>query len=309
MIEEAPDKALAITCGDPSGVGPEIVASWAAENPELARHCAFIGPRDWCMELPGTAVPVGKPNYEYQPGKPDDTGARLAMAALEEAAAGTAAGRYSGVVTAPISKDCMARVGFAFPGHTEFFAARWKGEPSMGFVGERLRLVLATWHIPLMSVAGALTEEVITRAVDRAAALSVAYGVAKPRIAVCGLNPHAGENGLLGSEERDFIDPLLNKLRSRFTGLSRCLPPDTVFARQLAGDFDVSVALYHDQGLGPLKTLEFDSAVNVTLGLEHVRTSPDHGTAFGIAGKGMASNKSFSNAVNVALRLIASRQN
>ncbi len=300
MIEEHVERPLAITCGDPAGIGPEIVQGWAAENPSLAAHCAFIGPRDWCMSLPGSAVPVGKPGYVPSPGRPDQMGARCAYAALEEAAAGTAAGRYRGVVTAPISKDCMAKVGFPFPGHTEFFAARWGGEPSMGFAGERLRLVLATWHIPLMSVAAALTAPVIRRAVERAAQLAGAYGAKMPRIAVCGLNPHAGEHGLLGSEERDHIDPILNGLRERWPNLSRCLPADTVFQRQLAGDFDVAVALYHDQGLGPLKTLEFDSAVNVTLGLPHIRTSPDHGTAFAIAGKGIASHSSFACAVRLA---------
>ncbi|MFA5257831.1 MAG: 4-hydroxythreonine-4-phosphate dehydrogenase PdxA [Opitutales bacterium] len=304
MIEEIPSCPIAITCGDPAGIGPEVVAGWAAEYPEVARDCAFIGPRDWCISMPGYAVPVGKPGYEPLPGRPDEMGARVAYAALEEAAAGCAAGRYCAVVTAPISKEWMAKVGFPYPGHTEFFAARWGGEPSMGFVGERLRIVLATWHIPLMGVAAALTEEVLARAVERAAALAVAYGAARPRIAVCGLNPHAGEGGIIGTEERDFIDPLLDGLRETLPGLSRCLPPDTVFHRCLAGDFDAAVALYHDQGLGPLKTLEFDSAVNVTLGLPHIRTSPDHGTAFGIAGKGIASPKSFANAVKVAQLLI-----
>jgi len=304
MLEETLDKPIAVTCGDPAGVGPEIVTRWAIENPKLADSCVFIGPRDWCHNIKGKGIPVGKPGYVPTPGKPDEMGARVAFAALEEAAVGCKMGRYGAVVTAPISKEWMAKIGFPFPGHTEFFAARWAGEPSMGFVGERLKMVLATWHIPLMSVAAALTKETLTRAVDRAAALAMAYGAKQPRIAVCGLNPHAGEGGMIGTEERDFLDPLLDTLRARFPGLSRCLPPDTVFHRCLAGDFDVSVALYHDQGLGPLKTLEFDSAVNVTLGLPHIRTSPDHGTAFGIAGKGIASPKSFANAVKVALLLL-----
>jgi 4-hydroxythreonine-4-phosphate dehydrogenase len=305
MTEEAKFKPVAITCGDPSGVGPEIIERWAAQYPELAKKCAFVGPLLWCADLPGTLVPVGRPGFEALPGKPTDTGARIAMAALEEAAAGCAAGRFSAVVTAPISKERMAKVGFQFPGHTEFFAARWGGVPTMAFAGEKLHMVLATWHIPLMSVGAALTRECIVRAVERAALLAKVYSKATPRIAVCGLNPHAGESGILGTEERDFIDPLLDELRAgKYPGLSKCLPPDTVFQRQLAGEFDVSVAMYHDQGLGPLKTLEFDSAVNITLGLPHIRTSPDHGTAYNIAGKGTASIHSFARAVEMA-RLFA----
>ena len=295
---------IAITCGDPSGVGPEIIEKWALENPETARQCAFVGPLIWCSDLPGKLVPVGRPTFEATPGKPTEAGARIAMAALEEAAAGCLAGRFSAVVTAPISKERMAAVGFKYPGHTEFFADRWRGEPTMAFAGEKLRMVLATWHIPLMSVSRALTKGALERAANRASLLAKAYGAATPRIAVCGLNPHAGEGGILGTEERDFLDPYLNELRLVHPGLSKCLPPDTVFERQLAGEFDVSVALYHDQGLGPLKTLEFDSAVNVTLGLRYIRTSPDHGTAFGIAGKDKASIKSFACAMNVAQMLV-----
>jgi 4-hydroxythreonine-4-phosphate dehydrogenase len=137
--------------------------------------------------------------------------------------------------------------------------------------------------------------------------LARAEGVVAPRIGVCGLNPHAGEGGLLGAEEREIIDPVLDGLRAEFPGLSRCEPGDTLFARALRGEFDVVIALYHDQGLAPLKTVDFDEAVNVTLGLPHVRTSPDHGTAFGIAGRGVASARSFSNAVTVAQRLIKAR--
>lgn len=300
-------RPIAITCGDPAGVGPEIIARWVEENPGEAKNCVFIGPLLWCCDFPGKLEPIGIAHYEAVPGKPTERGAKIALAALEEAARGCADGRYSAVVTAPISKENMARVGFGFPGHTEFFANRWGGEPSMAFAGEKLRLVLATWHIPLMSVAAALSEEVVTRAVDRANLLARAWGAETPRIALCGLNPHAGEAGIIGTEERDFLDPLADRLRERHPGLSRCLPPDTVFQRQLAGDFDVSVALYHDQGLGPLKTLEFDSAVNITLGLPHVRTSPDHGTAFGIAGKGIASTKSFACAYRAAKKLVQYR--
>ena len=157
----------------------------------------------------------------------------------------------------------------------------------------------------------AVTAPVLERAAAAAVELcraDEARAGSAPRIAVCGLNPHAGEDGLLGYEERDSIDPILDRLRARFPGLSRTLPGDTVFGRQLRGDFDAVVALYHDQGLAPLKTLEFDQAVNITLGLPWVRTSPDHGTGFDIAGRGVASAASFTNAVRMARALVARRR-
>jgi 4-hydroxythreonine-4-phosphate dehydrogenase len=174
--------------------------------------------------------------------------------------------------------------------------------------GGRLRVVLATWHVPLCEVAQRLGPQLLRRTVVAADTLARAEGIARPRIGVCGLNPHAGEGGLLGEEERDFLNPALGRLRADFPGLSLCEPGDTLFARALRGEFDVVIALYHDQGLAPLKVIDFDEAVNVTLGLPHVRTSPDHGTAFGIAGKGVARATSFANAVAVARRLIAARR-
>jgi 4-hydroxythreonine-4-phosphate dehydrogenase len=237
------------------------------------------------------------------PGQPSVAGAAVALAALEAAAAGCRAGRYAGAVTGPVSKSWLQKAGFTFPGQTEFFAARWGGEPTMAFAGGRLRVVLATWHIPLRDVPRALDQPTLARAVVQADRLARALGAAAPRIAVCGLNPHAGEEGLLGDEEQTRLNPWLDELRPRFPGLSRCLPGDTVFWRQLRGEFDIVVALYHDQGLAPLKTVDFDESVNITLGLPWVRTSPDHGTAFSIAGKNQASWKSFSNAVELARKL------
>jgi 4-hydroxythreonine-4-phosphate dehydrogenase len=177
----------------------------------------------------------------------------------------------------------------------------------MAFCGGKLRVVLATWHVPLYEVARLLGPHLLHRTVAAATTLARAEGIMAPRIGVCGLNPHAGEGGLLGYEEKDLLDPALDHLRAEFPGLSSCQPGDTLFARALRGEFDVVVALYHDQGLAPLKVIDFDEAVNVTLGLPFVRTSPDHGTAFGIAGQGKASPRSFANAVTVARRLIKSR--
>ncbi|MDR0901741.1 MAG: 4-hydroxythreonine-4-phosphate dehydrogenase PdxA [Opitutaceae bacterium] len=309
-------KKLAFTCGDPAGVGPEIIAAWLASHPDEARGIAVIGHADWLRALPANgaqliAVDGGAglaAGFVAAPGRPSIEGARVALAALERAAAGVARGEFCGVVTAPVSKEWLQKAGYAFPGQTEFFAARWGGEPVMAFCGGRLRVALATWHIPLRDVPASLTPALLARTVAAAAQLARAGGVAgEPRIGVCGLNPHAGEGGMLGAEERDVLNPALDALRAAHPGLSRCEPGDSIFGRALRGEFDAVVALYHDQGLAPLKTIDFDEAVNVTLGLPHVRVSPDHGTAFGIAGRGAASPRSFANAVGVARLLINAR--
>ena len=301
---------LAFTCGDPAGIGPEVIAAWLAANPDGAPYVALIGPARWLASLDTTAqkIPVGLEEFVATPGQPDGEGALVAWAAMERAAAGTKNGEFSAVVTGPVSKERLARIGYKFPGQTEFFAARWGGQPVMAFCGGKLRVVLATWHVPLEQVPRLLGPHLLYRSVLAARDLARAEGITQPRIGVCGLNPHAGEAGLLGREEVELINPALDKLRSQFPGLSRCEPGDTLFARQLRGEFDVVIALYHDQGLAPLKVIDFDEAVNVTLGLPHVRTSPDHGTAFGIAGQGKASPTSFANAVTVARKLIAARR-
>jgi 4-hydroxythreonine-4-phosphate dehydrogenase len=308
-------KHLAITCGDPAGVGPEIVSAWLRQHPEEASTVAVIGPPSWLERLPrtGARVPIGRETFEPTPGQPTAEGARVAWAAMQRAADGCTAGEFSGVVTGPVSKAELAAIGYPHPGQTEFFAASWGGEPTMAFCGGRLRVVLATWHIPLRDVPAALSPATLERAVRAADELARAdrertsETPGAPRIAVCGLNPHAGEAGLLGDDELQRLDPVLKRLQREFPGLSLTLPGDTVFARALRDEFDVVVALYHDQGLAPLKTIDFDEAVNVTLGLPFVRTSPDHGTAFGIAGQGGARTTSFTNAVAVARRLIAQR--
>lgn len=300
---------LAITCGDPAGVGPEIIAAWLAAPAAAAAGCALIGPARWLdsLETAAEKIPVGLEEFAATPGRPEGEGALVAWAAMERAAAGCKSGEFSGVVTGPVSKAALAGIGYPYPGQTEFFAARWGGEPVMAFCGGRLRVALATWHVPLHQVTRLLGPHLLHRTVAAADTLARSEGVAAPRIGVCGLNPHAGEGGLLGYEEKDFIDPALDHLRREFPGLSTCQPGDTIFARALRGEFDVVIALYHDQGLAPLKCIDFDEAVNVTLGLPFVRTSPDHGTAFGIAGQGKASARSFTNAVTVARRLIKLR--
>lgn len=300
---------LAVTCGDPAGVGPEIVEGWLKAHPDEAADVAVIGAARWIQNLDTRAekIAVGDEAFEAESGKPSEAGARIAWTAMERAAMGCSGGEFAGVVTGPVSKEWLARVGYPFPGQTEFFADRWGGEPVMAFCGGKLRVVLATWHVPHHEVPRLLGPNLLRRTVAAAVELAQAEGVAEPRIGVCGLNPHAGENGLLGNEEKVLLNPALDQLRREFPGVSRCEPGDTLFARALRGEFDVVVAMYHDQGLAPLKLIDFDEAVNVTLGLPCVRTSPDHGTAFGIAGKGVARGTSFANAVKVARRLIARR--
>jgi 4-hydroxythreonine-4-phosphate dehydrogenase len=300
---------LAITCGDPAGVGPEIISKWLVENPAEAARVAVIGPAQWLSTLPAntTTIRVGLEEFAAEPGRPNGDGSLIAWAAMERAAAGCRMGEFCGVVTGPVSKERLANIGYAFPGQTEFFAARWGGDPVMAFCGGRLRVVLATWHVPLNDVPSLLGPHLIRRTVLAAVELAMADGVEQPRIGVCGLNPHAGEGGLLGYEERDLLNPVLRELKKEIPGVSLCEPGDTLFMRALRDEFDVIVALYHDQGLAPLKVIDFDNAVNVTLGLPFVRTSPDHGTGFAIAGTGTASATSFANAVTVAWRLINRR--
>lgn len=299
---------LAFTCGDPAGVGPEIIAAWLSVNSFDASDVAIIGPARWLASLSTAAekIPVGLEEFAASPGHPTGEGALVAWAAMERAAQGCKSGEFSAVVTGPVSKASLARIGYSFPGQTEFFAARWGGEPMMCFCGGKLRVALATWHVPFHKVPQQLNPQLLRRTVAAANRLVLADGIAVPRIGVCGLNPHAGEEGLLGDDERLSLNPALDKIREEFPGLSSCQPGDTLFMRQLRGEFDVVVALYHDQGLAPLKAVDFDEAVNVTLGLPFIRTSPDHGTAFAIAGQGKASPKSFANAVEVARRLIKS---
>ncbi|MCC5806590.1 MAG: 4-hydroxythreonine-4-phosphate dehydrogenase PdxA [Opitutales bacterium] len=297
-------KPIAIAAGDPSGVGPEILVRWARGIDDKQRFRLY-GPPALLREtsLPGWAC--GGEALPLSDGKPTVEGARAAWAAMEAAAVACLAGEARAVVTGPVCKATLSEAGFGFPGQTEFFAAKWGGEPTMGFVGETLRVVLATWHLPLRAAVEAIIArpELLERAVERAGALAKRLGTPEPRIAVCGLNPHAGEGGLMGREEVDHLDPALDRLRRIWPGLSRCLPGDTVFHRALRGEFDAVVALYHDQGLAPLKTVEFHTAVNVSLGLTFVRTSPDHGTAFDIAGRGLADPGSFTRATDLADRL------
>jgi 4-hydroxythreonine-4-phosphate dehydrogenase len=301
---------LAITCGDPAGVGPEVILDWAKTYQGDRSGFAFLGPEVWVEKLRSVGYEgrgLGFADYELKPGEPDRQSSLIARDALMKAARGCVQGRYAGVVTGPISKERLRDTGFEHPGQTEYFSEQWGGAPSMSFVGAKLKVILATWHLSLHDMFHELSPVSLIQAVTQADQLARVYGSESPRIGVCGLNPHAGENGLLGGEEQEWINPLLEDLREKFPGVSSAQSADTIFWRSLEGEFDVVVALYHDQGLIPVKTLEFDQAVNVTLGLPYVRTSPDHGTGYSIAGKGKAKSSSFAHAVRVAQRLVKYR--
>ncbi len=307
-METHQSKPIGIACGDPAGIGPEVILDWAKSYSGNKHDYMFFGPQSWVDELHGLGFVgrgLGYADFEMTPGAPTREGSLIARDALMKCALGCKQGRWSAAVTGPVSKEELQKSGFEFVGQTEYFGDQWEGAPVMGFVGKQLKVILATWHIPLHDVGHLLSPGQLIRAVTQADYLARAYGIEEPRIGVCGMNPHAGENGLMGKDEEEWIDPLLDDLRGKFPGLSSTQPGDTIFWRARQGEFDVVVALYHDQGLGPLKTLEFDQAVNVTLGLSFVRTSPDHGTGFAIAGKGLAKSDSFANSIEVAKKLAA----
>ena len=311
---------IGISLGDPAGIGPEVVVRALAARPAVP--AVVYGDRG---VLDRAAAAAGVPALahhqivavtnlgaaEVVAGRPNDVSGRAQLDYLDAATDAALAGRIAGLVTAPISKAWIARAGFTFPGHTEYLAARAGGVPvAMMLAGPRLRVTVATTHIALRDVARVLTPEQIASAVVLTArALQDAFGLHRPRVAVAGLNPHAGEEGRFGDEEGRLVTPALELARARLAAerldveLSGPHVPDAVFRLAALGRFDAVVALYHDQGLIPVKLLHFDDAVNVTLGLPFVRTSPDHGTAYDIAGRGVARPDSFLAALDLAARL------
>jgi len=287
-------KRIGITLGDCAGIGPEIVelALKSARVPDSIEY-VVLGRQPNCK--PGESTPET---------------ARAAAAALEEAVTLARRGELGAIVTGPIHKARMYEVGFKFPGQTEFFAQRCGVKNfAMCLTGEKLTVALVTAHIPLYKVSRSLKHSEIARVALLLADFLRSRGKAAPRIAVAGLNPHSGESGKLGREEIDVITPAVEELNSSavmrhsspvFIGP---VSPDTVFNRAVEGEFDAVLCMYHDQGLIPLKLHAFHSGVNVTLGLPFPRTSPDHGTAFEIAGKGIARPDSMISAINLAVEL------
>lgn len=307
---------LALSIGDPAGIGPELAAAaWAARDAEnlppffvigsarvieaAARArglnvpvCAVNAP-DEVADCFADAIPVlDLGDLTYTPGQPDDAGAALALNALGVATGLVRSGAAAALVTGPIAKSRLARVGFDHPGQTEFVASACGIAPEnavMMLAGPSLRVVPITVHVALRDVPDLLTTELIrNRAAITAAALFRDFGIAQPRLAVAGLNPHAGEDGRMGSEDAAIVAPAVALLQAAGIDAFGPLPPDTMFHAEARAGYDVAICMYHDQALIPLKALDFDAGVNVTLGLPIIRTSPDHGTAFGITGTGTA---------------------
>ncbi len=297
MARSAP---IAVTAGDPAGIGPEICSA-LAESP-WAKDVVVIGDRgqiDQRLDVVPVSYPAG-----IVPGKPDAANAGAILESLAIAVDGCRDGRFSAMVTAPVAKSVIADSGIAFTGHTEFLAARTGTPlPVMMLVADTLRVALVTTHLPLREVADAVTPERL-EAVARVlhADLRTKFGIKSPEIVVCGLNPHAGEGGHLGREDDAVIRPVLDALNAQGMNLRGPLPADTAFTPN-AGHADAVLAMYHDQGLPVLKYAGFGNAVNVTLGLPIIRTSVDHGTAFDLAGTGRADPGSLVAAVDLAARL------
>jgi len=284
---------IGVTVGDPAGIGPEI-ARKAAADPSLSSACEIV--------LYG---PSGEADAaQYERGRVTASAGRAAYDAIVAATRDAQAGRIDAIATAPINKEAFAAAELPWRGHTDLLA-HLTGAPrvAMMFYAESLRVVLATVHIALAEVPRALTREVLEGTIDLAARELPRFGFASPRLAVAGLNPHAGEHGVIGREDNDVLAPAVAASRARGIDVAGPFPADTVFVRALRGEFDAVVACYHDQGLIPIKLVAFGRAVNVTLGLPIVRTSVDHGTAFDIAGKGIADPSSLIEAIKLAVRL------
>lgn len=326
---------LAISMGEPAGIGPDILLSLYARRQELGLpafvvfgHAGFLAERARRLGLNikvvvtqpadvGTVFSRALPVVDIagivpdQPGLAHPESARVVIAAIEQAVASVKAGDCRALVTAPIHKGALYHAGFSHPGHTEFLAALCaegglEPLPVMMLAHEALRAVPLTIHVPIKDVPRLISEELIVATLRvMARDLQSRFGIAAPRIAVAGLNPHAGEGGAIGREEIEIIIPALEKARAEGIDAVGPLPGDTLFFPRHWRQYDAVLAMYHDQALIPIKTVAFDAGVNVTLGLPIVRTSPDHGTAFDIAGTGKASTSSFLAAIAMADQMTA----
>jgi 4-hydroxythreonine-4-phosphate dehydrogenase len=325
---------LVLTMGEPAGIGGEIaLAAWSRraagvprfaliDNPsrlaDLAKTLGIDAPiREidgpeavssvWADAVP--VLPIAL-SATVVPGRPDLRNSEAVIHAIREAVSMVKAGRAGGVVTNPIQKQVLIEAGFRYPGHTEFLAelAGTGARPVMMLACPGLRVVPVTVHLALRDAIAALdADRIVTAARIAHAALHVDFGIQQPRLAVAGLNPHAGEGGLFGREEIEFIAPALQVLRDEGMRIAGPLPSDTMFHTTARAGYDAALCMYHDQALIPLKTIDFDRGVNITLGLPFVRTSPDHGTALGIAGSGRASAESLIAALATAAQMVAAR--
>jgi 4-hydroxythreonine-4-phosphate dehydrogenase len=346
LVQEKP-RRLAITLGDPAGIGPEVILKALADR-EVGRNCdlTVIGHRDLLVQiytrLSATEMlsPLANPDElnvidvlldtkiesEIILGTGNAASGAASFAYMEYAIAQTIAGKFDGIVTAPIAKSAWKSAGYNYPGQTELLAEK-SGVERFGmlfvarspYTGWTLRTLLATTHIPLCQVADTLTPELLTKKLDLLVeCLEQDFGITSGRIAIAGLNPHSGEQGQLGREEQDWLIPWLESEREKrpHFQLEGPIPPDTMWVKpgqawygnsQGQNPADAYLALYHDQGLIPVKLMAFDRAVNTSIGLPFVRTSPDHGTAFDIAGKGIADATSMKAAIELAAELVTQR--
>jgi 4-hydroxythreonine-4-phosphate dehydrogenase len=309
---------LAISAGDPLGIGPEIclkaLAELARTHPEQAAACTVFGPRDWLTQeahrlslpLPAIApVEIAAVAIAALPRGDHPKAGAIAYSQIQQAVRSIQSGEHEALVTAPISKHALHMAGLPYPGHTELLAELAGHVPvRMLLMNDELRTVLVTVHLPLAQAIASLSIEGVLQTIQIAHAAGLG-----PRIAVAGVNPHAGEGGLLGDEEQRILKPAIEQARALGIQASDPIAPDTVFMRARGfREFDCVIAMYHDQGLIPVKYLGLDAGVNVTLGLPFVRTSPDHGTAFDIAGQGIAKPDSLLSAIHQAILLTTERR-
>jgi 4-hydroxythreonine-4-phosphate dehydrogenase len=330
-------KPLALTLGEPAGIGPDItIMAWLRRNELKLPAFYLLGDREFldrrakalgldvrladvraedALDTFADALPVAATGHppSAQPGRPDDTSADAVLASIHQAVRDVVAGRASAVVTNPIAKSVLYRGGFRHPGHTEFLAelAAAGGQtpqPVMMLWSPALAVVPVTIHLSLREAIARLSSElIVTTARIAVAGLKTRFGLASPRLAVSGLNPHAGEEGALGAEDQAIVAPAIEILRRDGIEIRGPLPADTMFHDAARKTYDCAICMYHDQALIPVKTLAFDDAVNVTLGLPFIRTSPDHGTAFDIAGTGKANPSSLIAALRLAARMAATQ--
>lgn len=328
-----PTKPIALTLGEPAGIGPDVtLKAWLRRRELKLPPFYLLGDRSFiadrakilgldvrlaetsAADAPGVfadALPIVATGHAAtaRPGEPDDNSAAAAIASIRQAVSDVAARRASAVVTNPIAKSVLYRTGFRHPGHTEFLAelAASGGhapQPVMMLWSPLLAVVPVTIHLSLRDAIAQLTSElIVTTARIAVADMKARFGVAKPRLALSGLNPHAGEHGSLGTEDITIVSPAIETLRAEGIEVRGPLPADTMFHAAARETYDCAICMYHDQALIPIKTLSFDDAVNVTLGLPFIRTSPDHGTAFDIAGTGSASPSSLIAALRLAARM------
>ena len=330
---DKPKLKIGITLGDYNGIGPEVIIKTLADA-RLLNYCtpviygsgAIINKTRKLLnvenfsfqqirhlaELDGKRVNVLNccdDEHELSLGTPTPQSGKAAWQSIQAASADLKAGQLDGIVTAPIDKDNIQSAEFTFPGHTEFFTSYFEAPESLMFlVSDQLRVATVTGHLPVKEVAGKLTSLLLVQKLTiLLESLRQDFGILKPRVAVLGLNPHAGENGLLGSEEQEIILPAMRELKARGQLLFGPFPADGFFGTRQYRQVDATLAMYHDQGLIPFKTLAFENGVNYTAGLPIVRTSPDHGTAYNIAGANLAHETSFRAALFLAIDIIRQR--